>query len=584
MLNTNGHGPKRAILYSRVSTDEQARTGYSLAQQLEALREYAAREGYEVLEEVSDPGQSGASLERPGMDRVRDLVSAGGVSVVLAQDRDRFAREPAYLYLLREEFAEGGTVLQALNDRGDDSPEGQLTDGILDQIARYERSKIAERSRRGKLRKARQGEIIANRQPVYGFRFTADRKGYEVDPERMPIVHRIFEMVASGTRLLSIKKAFDRESIPTPSSGHPTGGDGRFWSQAFLKKCIMHDAYKPHTPEELMELLPTDVADKLDADRCYGVWWFGRQRHTYKQVSETTPDGVRRYRKSKKSTWVPQDQWIGVPVPDCGIPRELVEAARAAVKYNRRAAKASERTWELSGGIFRCGCCGRALSSVPVGGGKRRRYYYRCPNRATNGPEACRMRRYFRAETMEARAFEAVCWALTHPEELRADLDRMIELHRKAAGGDPDRESRHWLRRLEEADNKRSRFQHAYAEGIISLEDLGSRLGELKELEDTARRELRNLQSRQERMVQLKHDRDVLLEDYASQSPQALDYLTPEQRHHLYKMLKLRLIASEDGTAALEADALPVLGGSKRDTLWSPSTTTSWPSSRRSSP
>jgi hypothetical protein len=59
MPNTNGHGPKRAILYTRVSTDEQARSGYSLAQQLEALREYATREGYEVLEEVADPGQSG---------------------------------------------------------------------------------------------------------------------------------------------------------------------------------------------------------------------------------------------------------------------------------------------------------------------------------------------------------------------------------------------------------------------------------------------------------------------------------------------------------------------------------------------
>jgi site-specific DNA recombinase len=94
MPSTNGHGPKRAILYARVSTDEQARSGYSLAQQLEALRDYAAREGYEVLEEVSDPGQSGASLERPGMGRVRDLVAAGGVSVVLAQDLDRISREP----------------------------------------------------------------------------------------------------------------------------------------------------------------------------------------------------------------------------------------------------------------------------------------------------------------------------------------------------------------------------------------------------------------------------------------------------------------------------------------------------------
>src|ERR671921_2858491 len=128
MPSTNGHGPKRAVLYARVSTEEQARTGYSRAQQMEALRQYAASEGYEVIEEVTDPGQSAASLERPGMDRVRDLVAAGDVSVVLAQDRDRLAREPAYHYLLKKDFEEHGCSLQALNDRGDDTPEGQLTD------------------------------------------------------------------------------------------------------------------------------------------------------------------------------------------------------------------------------------------------------------------------------------------------------------------------------------------------------------------------------------------------------------------------------------------------------------------------
>ncbi len=65
MPSTNGHEPKRAVLYARVSTEEQASSGYSLAQQMEALRDYPVREGYEILEEVSDPGQSGASLERP---------------------------------------------------------------------------------------------------------------------------------------------------------------------------------------------------------------------------------------------------------------------------------------------------------------------------------------------------------------------------------------------------------------------------------------------------------------------------------------------------------------------------------------
>src|ERR671915_436699 len=122
MTSGNERGPKKAILYARVSTQEQVEKGYSLAQQMEALRLYAAREAYEVVEEVVDPGQSGASLARPGMDRVRDLVAGGGVSVVLAQDRDRFAREPAYHYLLKQEFEKHSCKLRALNDRGDDSP------------------------------------------------------------------------------------------------------------------------------------------------------------------------------------------------------------------------------------------------------------------------------------------------------------------------------------------------------------------------------------------------------------------------------------------------------------------------------
>jgi site-specific DNA recombinase len=81
--------------------------------------------------------------------------------VVLAQDRDRFARKPAYNYLLQEEFADHGCELKALNDYGVDSPEGALMRGMQDQFAEYERAKTAERARRGRLRKVREGKIIA---------------------------------------------------------------------------------------------------------------------------------------------------------------------------------------------------------------------------------------------------------------------------------------------------------------------------------------------------------------------------------------------------------------------------------------
>ena len=88
------------------------------------------------------------------MDRVRDLVAAGVITFVLAQYRDRLARKPAYHYLLHWEFEGYGCKVRSINDRGDDSPEGELTDGILDQLAIFTRAKTAESTRRSKLQKA----------------------------------------------------------------------------------------------------------------------------------------------------------------------------------------------------------------------------------------------------------------------------------------------------------------------------------------------------------------------------------------------------------------------------------------------
>ena len=375
MPSTNGHGPKRAILYCRVSTDEQARSGYSLAQQLEALRDYAAREGYEVLEEVQDPGQSGASLEWPGMDRVRDLVAAGDVSVVFAQDRDRFAREPAYHYLLREEFALRGCVLRSLNDRGDESPEGQLTDGIMDQIARFERLKTAERTRRGKIQRAREGKVIPALRANYGFRFNDDRSNYVVDEERMEVVRRVVCMAADGMTVHGIKRTLDAEGAPTASGGP-------YWHCGTIESFITDDVYKPHTVDEVRELVTPQVAAGLDPDKLYGIWWYNRVRVKLSQVSEIGPEG-RVYRKKRNSTRKDRSEWIAVPVPDAGIPLEILEAARRTVRNYKTGSKASGRLWELSGGIARCALCGRAIRPRPVtyklkSGGKSIINYYRC--------------------------------------------------------------------------------------------------------------------------------------------------------------------------------------------------------------
>lgn len=549
MPSTNGHGPKTAILYARVSTQEQADKGYSLAQQMEALRAYAAREGYEVLEEVSDPGQSGASLERPGMDRVRDLVAseAGGVSVVLAQDRDRFAREPAYHYLLKREFEERGTRIRALNDRGDESPEGELTDGILDQLGKYERAKIAERSRRGKLRKAREGRILAGRVPDYGFAYNEARDNYVVDEAKMAVMRRIFYMVGmEGKSINAVKNTFTSEELPSPG--------GRTWDRHFIRAAIKDDVYRPHSHEEVAELVAPELAARLDPDRRYGVWWFNRRRVVQTQVSEAPPDGNdRRYRKQAKVTYKPREEWVAVPVPDPGEalpPREWVDAARAAIKDNQVPSSAGRRFWELSGGICYCGGCGNRMAATSVRTGRSRKlyHYYRCRARYQQGKDACAHKMSHHAHEVEGSVWEFVSGYLKNPEQLRSDLERMIEIEREGLRGDPDREAKTWLRKLAETDRKRSGYQDMAAEGLITFDELRAKLASLEETRETAERELDVLKDRRERIEQMEADRDALLEQYEAITPDALDALTPEERQEFYKMLRLKVTIGVDGT------------------------------------
>jgi site-specific DNA recombinase len=543
MPNTNGHDPKRVVLYARVSTDEQARSGHSLAQQIEALRAHATREGYEVLEEVSDPGQSGASLERPGMDRVRDLVAEGGVSVVLAQDRDRFAREPAYHYLLRREFEEHGTKIRALNDRGDDSPEGELTDGILDQLGKYERAKTAERTRRGKLQKAREGKVLAGHAPPYGFRYNDARDNYLVDEESMRVIGRIFRMVgAEGHTMCATRLAFNREGVRPPSGG-------RYWSPKYIREAIKDDVYRPHTFDEVAALVSPDVAARLDPKKRYGIWWFNRRRYASRQVAVNEPGG-RSYRRRIKVTEKPRSEWVAVPVPESGIPREWVDAARESIKDNKRPSANGERFWELSGGVAFCAECGCRMVAHTSHEKKTRKtyHYYRCPKRKRHGlHDACANKKHTRAEQAEAAVWELVSGLLKNPERLRIGLETMIEQERAGMRGDPAREAASWLQTLSEVDQERRGYLRLAAKGQMSDGELEEALAELEDTRATAERELAAVRGRKEALEALERDRNALLESYAEMAPEALDALTGEERRQVYAMLRLKVDVAADG-------------------------------------
>ncbi len=560
--------PERAILYARVSTDEQVRSGYSLEQQMEALRAYAAGEGYEVLEEIADPGQSGASLERPGMDRVRDLVDGGGVSAVLAQDRDRFAREPAYHYLLKRELEDRGCKLRALNDRGDDTPEGELTDGILDQLAKFERAKMAERTRRGKLQKARSGKIVNAKRTRYGFRANASGLGYEVDEEKMVIVRRIFHLIGvEKVGVHGVITAFKREGIPTPTGK-------RIWERAIVKRMVWEDSYRPHSYDELKEILPPQVLAAVNPTKTYGVYYFNRERVSTRSVAEDTPAG-RVYKKKSKRTIKDKSEWIGIPVPDAGIPRSVIEAARQRLEGNKPSSRADDRFWELSGGIFRCGCCGRSMAahaSYSKKGGKKVRYhYYRCQY-ATTHKELCSYRRTYRADALEGRVWEEVSAFLKEPARLETGLEKMIrQKAEESSGCDPAEEAKRWLERISALDNKRKRYQEMAAEGLIDFAELKEHLQELEDERSIAEGEVDSLLKRGKQLEEMRRNKDALLDSLKEVTPRQIDGLSQTERRRIYQMVGLRATTGEDGTVEVEGDLAGLCFGVVRPIRPSPS-------------
>ncbi len=532
----------KVILYARVSTDEQAKTGYSLREQLEALADYAASEGYEVLEPVEDPGKSGAYLDRPGLDRVRALVEAGGVYAVIAQDRDRLAREPAHLYILREEFAAHGTALRALNNRGDDSPEGQLTDGILDQLAKFEREKIRERTMRGKRKKAREGSLVGvSPRPRYGFAYNAARTGYVPDPETMPTVLRIFGMLSEGYTLASVALALDQSGVKTPKGSTPDNPNPK-WSRATLREMALDDTYLPHTVAELADkakLTPAVIA-ALDKDGLYGIAYSGRVR--IRKVSNS------RRRKERPN----RSEWIGVPIrlDGSGLDASTVQRARKAIEGNRRPAKVWNRDFELSGGIVRCWHCNRAMTSYSRQRKDGRAYFYRCDGaaRKREGTD-CPNRKSRSADKLEQEAW-IIFGNATDPEKLTALYN---ERERRYYDGEEKGKRQTLLvERMALLTRKRAGFQDQQAEGLMTLDELRERLTDLDEERRLVSAELETLRDAATR----KEQTDAMLAAFFEWRKEG-DFFyndSPEERRRAYSRLGARFTVDEDGILRLRLE------------------------------
>ena len=230
-------------IYGRVSSERQEHE-QTINSQLEELR-LAVRESVsDQLIEITDEGYSRDDLARPGLDRLRDLVQSGEVKQVYVLSPDRLA-SGVKLMVLYDEFSEAGARITFLKGDVENTPEGRLMLHMQGAWGDYEKAKIAERTRRGKLHWARQGYLPVRIKP-FGYNYVRrsdDRRAtLDVDAEQATVVASIFRwFTQDGMTLRGIAARLEREGVLTP-------GNGRHWYASVVRKILSNSAYRGERP------------------------------------------------------------------------------------------------------------------------------------------------------------------------------------------------------------------------------------------------------------------------------------------------------------------------------------------------
>jgi len=509
----------RVAIYCRVSTDEQRKHGYSIADQKRTLTEHAERCGMEVVgPPLVDEGISADNLTRPGLREIYRLAEAGEIDAAIATYRDRYFRKQLYRLIADEDLEEHGVSLIALNDTGN-----RIGDGAQDAVSEDEKLRFVKRSRAGKRERARQGKVIpsGNNLP-YGFDYNADRSNYVPNPAEMEVVRRMFGMMATGSSLKGVCKTLDSESVPTP-------GNSTYWNPITVRRLLLKDLYLPHTADELLKVgVADEVVQDLDPDQGYGVWWFGETR--------IGSSGRRKKR----------DDTIPVPVPlGDAIPREWVEATRRYFNtYRGWRDKDGAHFYELRGMVY-CGSCGRKMTGAHNNG----YYYYSCVARRNHGKRACPESKNYRADGRTGAEHIIrlrVESLLQDPERVRQQLDQAIAAE-TASIRNPYTEAETWMKRVQDCERKRSGYLDLAADGLMSKDQLRQKLSVLDENQRTAERHLKDAKDGQTKLEDLKRTKRTILASYADGILyDGLMHFAPEMRRQIYDALGLRVTVETD--------------------------------------
>jgi site-specific DNA recombinase len=376
-----------AAIYARVSTQRQEEEA-TIASQVAAIEAYAEEQGYALRRDMYylDEAVSGAKLDRPALDRLRDQASEGSYQVLLCLSPDRLARVYTLQVILLEEFRQAGVQVMFVNQPPvSDDPQSQLLFGIQGLFSEYERAIIAERMRRGRLHRARQGWMVQPMTP-YGYRYVSQngvqRGSWEIDPDEARIVRQIYTWYTQAEPMTTqeITRQLNQEAL---KARH-----GKVWRTSLVGNILRQPQYT-------------------------GVAYYNRTQKVYHEVGQ-----LRHTRHGKRISPIseprPAEEWISIPVPRI-LDKDMWEMAQERLKTNQKfATRNNHRHSYLLRGLLVCGVCGHTLAGrTDENGNRTYGCYYggiHCP------PDLPRHRCSISANTIDSLVWEAVVGLVENPK------------------------------------------------------------------------------------------------------------------------------------------------------------------------
>lgn len=449
----------RAAFYARVSGEQQA-AAHTIGSQIAALKERAHSDGTPVLPERQfvDDGYSGATLIRPALDRLRDLVSVGAIDRIYVHSPDRLARNYAYQVLLLDEWQRRGIEVVFLNRPLGKSPEDDLLLQVQGIVAEYERAKIMERSRRGKKHAAQSGSLNVMSGAPFGYRYVSVGEGsgqarFEPVAEQARVVQQIFSWI--GRDRCSLSEVCRR----LHDAGIPTATGKRIWSREAVWHVLQNPAYQGQAAYGKTHMTPRGKKSRPRAAR-------GRPAEP---------------RRSNVPVAAAPKEWVFVPVPAL-VDKALFRAAHSQLEENRsRARQGRRRPGYLLQGLICCAKCGYAYYGKTIrqlGAGRQMRdfVYYRCSGSdgyRFGGERIC-SNSQVQGAFLETTVWREVSSLLMNPERIE------LEHQESRKGGT-------LLGNLEILKSQRTKLQHAverlidtFTEGLIEKDQFASRIARTK--------------------------------------------------------------------------------------------------------